>query len=175
MTDFPVALNISLDPTTFPAGPVGPAGATGAVGPQGIPGIPGVAGATGPAGPQGVPGAPGNPAGYTMLQPQVVDWDSNTPVANGTFYVVLSALWSSATILSATCICAGGTFTANFQINGVTIPGLGAVAVNSTKTTTPVTSVTLPTGDAITVVISGVSTPAPTNAAIQINLQTSLN
>jgi hypothetical protein len=117
-----------------------------------------------------------------MVQPLIIDWDSNTPVANGTFIALLSSPWSSATILSASSGCAAGSFIANIQKNGVSVPGLNALvsvpglsALGQGKATATGPT-TLAPGDIITVVISGVTTsPAPTNAAVQINLQTSFN
>jgi hypothetical protein len=147
---FPLAVSaaISLDPTTFPAGP---------------------------AGPQGAPGPAGAPAPSTKLEQLVVNWDSNTLVANGTFIALLSSQWTSATILSCSCVCTGGSFTANIQINGVSVTGLSAVNVTSTLAKTSATGGnTIPTGGTITGVISGM-TGTPNNAAIQLNLQTSFN
>jgi hypothetical protein len=156
---------------TGPAGPAGPQGipgVPGAVGPAGLQGQPGASGATGPAGPAGAPGP------STMLQQITIDWDSNTVVAAGTFIALLASQWTSATILSATCICAGGTFTAAILVNGAAVTGLSAIAVSSTLATDPATNGTVATRASITVTISGV-TGTPTSAAIQINLQTSAN
>ena len=149
-------------------GPAGPAGATGAVGPQGPQGLAGPAGAVGPA------GSSGSPAAATKLEQLTINWDSNTPVVADTSLALLASQWTSATILSCTCFCSGGSFIANIQINGASVPGLGAVAVNSTVTTTSATSGALTNGASITVIITAV-TGTPTNAAIQINLQTSLS
>ena len=118
-------------------------------------------------------GPAGAAASSTLFQQITVDWDSNTAVVAGTFTALLASQWTSATILSVTTVCTGGTFLANIQVNGASV-GLDAVAVNSAVATTPATSGTLATGASVMITISGV-TGTPTGAAIQINLQTSLN
>lgn len=113
----------------------------------------------------------------TKLEPLPISWDSNTTVEAGTFPLLLSSLWASATIESVTCQCQSGTFTAVVQINGVSVTFSSALNVSSVKTTTSATANnTLATGGAVSVVISSPSgSPAPTNAMVQVNLRTSLN
>lgn len=111
----------------------------------------------------------------TKLEQLSLDWDSNTPVVAGTSYALLASQWSSATITSCSCVCAGGTFAAAIQISGSSVTGLSAVTVTSTPATTTATGGnTLATGGSVSVVISGV-TGTPTTAIIQINLSTSVN
>jgi len=158
-------------------GPIGPAGAAGPAGAQGpiVPaGAAGPAGAQGPAGPTGLQGPAATPAPQTKLEQLTIDWDSNTPVVASTLIALLASQWASAVILSCTGVCAGGSFTAAIMSNGQPVPGLGAVVVSSPAATTPTTSGALVNGASITVVISSV-VGAPTSAAIQINLQTSLS
>ncbi len=93
-----------------------------------------------------------------------------------TFIALLASPWASATILSATCVCAGGSFSATIEKNGTPVTGLSTFTVGTGSTTTaPTGGNTLAIGDSVMVVVAGVSTPPPTNAAIQINLQTSFN
>ena len=111
----------------------------------------------------------------TRLEQLSLDWDSNTPVVAGSSFALLAAQWSSATILSCSATCSGGSFAAAIQINGSAVTGLSAVTVNATPTTTNATGGnTLATGGSVSVAISGV-TGTPTNAIIQINLSTSMN
>jgi hypothetical protein len=68
----------------------------------------------------------------------------------------------------------GGSFVASIQKTGVPVTGLSAVGVSSSPANLLTTAGnTLATGDSITVGVTGV-VGSPTNAAIQINLQTSL-
>ena len=111
----------------------------------------------------------------TKLEQLSLDWDSNTPVVAGTSYVLLASQWSSATILSCSCVCASGSFTASIMNSGSAVTGLSAVTVNATPATSNATGGnTLATGGSISVVITSVS-GAPTSAIIQINLSTSAN
>jgi hypothetical protein len=81
--------------------------------------------------------------------------------------------WASAKIVSCICSCAGGSFVSSIQKTGVPVTGLNAVGVSSSPAHLPATGgKTLATGDSITVVARGV-VGSPTNAPIQINLQTS--
>lgn len=111
-----------------------------------------------------------------MLPPPiVVDWDSNTPVVACTLIALLSAPWTVASILSCVGSCVGGSFTASIEVNDQQVAGLSAVAVGpETPAVIPPTSQPLPKGASVTVVITNV-VDTPVNAAIQINLQTSLN
>lgn len=157
----PLSLAAIFDTSTFPPGPAGPAGAIGPVG---------ATGAAGPIGPQGPVGSVSS-----ILQQFILDWDSNTPVVAGTSVILLASQWASATVLSATCSCAGGSFTANIEKNGAAITGLGALAVGSTVTTTAATANnTLVKGDSLKLVIT-VVTGTPETATIQLNLQTSVS
>ena len=185
-----------------PAGPAGPQGIpgvagakgdTGTAGAQGAQGVPGVAGTQGAPGPQGIPGTagaqgpqgapgvagatgPAGPAGpVSVLTQQVVNWDSNTPVVAGTSVVLLASQWTTAQVLSCSYVCTGGTFTAEIMVNGVAVPGLSALGVSSTATTTPASATTLlPTGGTLSIVISSV-TGTPISATVQINLEVSSN
>ena len=106
----------------------------------------------------------------TMLQPIIVDWDSNSVVAAGTFIALLGL--SRNHVMRV--LMRRRNFVAIIHKNTVTVTCLSAVSCNSTPTKTPATGGNiLAPDDTITVVITGVF-GSPTNAAIQINLQTSL-
>lgn len=75
--------------------------------------------------------------------------------------------------MSCVCSCAGGSFVASIQKTGVPVTGLSTVVISSSPANLSATDGnTLAAGDSITVVVAGV-VGSPTNAAIQIDLQTS--
>lgn len=89
-------------------------------------------------------------------------------LTNDTFWLVLNAPVAF-TINSLTHKTSAGTFTANVQINGVSVTGLSAVAVTSVKTTTNASGAnSVVAGDVITVVVTNVS-GSPTNAVVCLN------
>ena len=116
-----------------------------------------------------------------VLQQITRDWDSARPIVNGTFILVLESPWASASVASVAATCFGGSFTANVQKNGPSVPGLGDIVVKAPVgnaaaivNATPTSGAALAPRDTLMVTISGVSTPPPANAAIQINLETSV-
>jgi hypothetical protein len=106
-----------------------------------------------------------------FINPFIVNWDSNTPVVAGTSVVMQSCPWPNLTITSLAASCAGGSFTAEFEIGSTPITGLSAVSVTSTATTTNATAANTMTsgGGPLKLIISNVS-GTPTTACLQLNL-----
>lgn len=136
-------------------------------GPTGAPGATGPAGATGATGPQGPAGTPATSRNNARLQAQ---WASGAIVQNDTIYLAYDAPYAG-TINSLIYFAGTGSFTANVQINGVSVTGLGAVNVNSsTPATTNANAANIFTaGQRISVVITG-ATGAPTDAVLSANV-----
>lgn len=98
-----------------------------------------------------------------------LQWANGAVAGNGTAYFVYSAPYSG-TINSMDYLCTTGTFTAQVQINGTTVTGLGAVSVTGSGANVAATALnTFTAGQKITVVITN-STANPTNALLSLNL-----
>jgi hypothetical protein len=97
-------------------------------------------------------------------------WDTGAVVANDTVYFVYDAPYNG-TINSMTWFTGAGSFTANVQINGISVTGLAAVNVNTaTATTTNATAAnTFTIGQRIGVVITA-ATGSPTDALLSLNV-----
>lgn len=89
-------------------------------------------------------------------------------LTNNTFWFTLNAPVPF-TINSLTHQTGAGSFTANVQINGVSVTGLSAVSVTTSKTTTSATAAnTVVEGDVITVVVTAAA-GSPTDAVLSLN------
>ena len=113
-------------------------------------------------------------ASGTVINPFIINFDSNTPVVAGTSVVMLGCPWTSLTVVSLSAVCTGGSFMAEFEIGGTAITGLSAVSVSSTAATTNATganTMTLASNPLtqVTMIISAV-TGTPTTACLQLNL-----
>jgi hypothetical protein len=103
---------------------------------------------------------------YARMQ---IEWPATAILANGTVYFVYDAP-SAGTINSMTHFCNTGSFTANIQINGVSVTGLSAVAPTNTPTTTAATAArTFSAGQRISCVLTG-ATGSPTDALLSLNV-----
>jgi hypothetical protein len=143
-------------------GETGPAGPTGATGPAGEKGDTGDPGPTGPTGPKGDPGedgatgatGPTGPAGPVTLTATAV---IESPESREYCLMPYSTL--AVTINSILGLrVEAGSCTLAIQVNGVSVPGMSALAV----TTTPLnvnasTATAVAVGDEITAVVSGVA------------------
>jgi hypothetical protein len=96
-------------------------------------------------------------------------WDTGAVVANDTVYFVYDAPYAGI-INSMTYFTGAGSFTCNVQIAGVSVTGLGAVAVSSaTPATANATAAnTFTAGQRIGVVITA-ATGSPTDALLSLN------
>jgi len=105
------------------------------------------------------------PRDKARLQAQ---WQNAAVVSDDTVWLCFDAPYAG-TVNSLTYFTGNGSFTVNIQINGVSVTGLGAVAVNSaTPATTNATAANVFTaGQRITAVITG-STGAPTDALLSL-------
>lgn len=96
---------------------------------------------------------------------------NGSALVNGTFWFTLNAPVPF-TITGLTHKTSAGTFTADIQINGVSVTGLSAVSVTTSKTTTAATvggnNVSVVEGDVITVVVTS-ATGTPTDAVLSLN------
>jgi hypothetical protein len=118
-------------------------------------------------------GIAANPAWATGATPRnaarfQAQWVSGAVVANGTIYLVYDAPYAG-TINSLTSFAGTGSFTVDVQINGVSVTGLGAVAVSgATPVTTSATAAnTFTAGQRITAIITG-ATSSPTGAVLSL-------
>jgi hypothetical protein len=95
-------------------------------------------------------------------------WDTGAVVANDTVYFCWDAPYAG-TINSMTYFTGAGSFSANVQIAGTSVTGLGAVAVSSaTPATTSATAAnTFTAGQRIGVVITA-ATGSPTDALLSL-------
>jgi hypothetical protein len=105
-----------------------------------------------------------SPASWPM------QWTGGAIVTNGTYYFVVFAPYSG-TITSMDWFTANGSFTANVQINGVSVSNLSAVNVNTaTQTNTSASgNNTFVAGSAITLIITS-ATSSPTNAIVSLRI-----
>jgi len=105
------------------------------------------------------------PRDKARLQAQ---WQNAAVVSDDTVWLCFDAPYAG-TVNSLTYFTGNGSFTANIQINGVSVTGLGAVAVSSaTPATTNATAAnTFTAGQRITAVITG-STGSPTDALLSL-------
>jgi hypothetical protein len=105
------------------------------------------------------------PRDKARLQAQ---WQNAAVVSDDTVWLCFDAPYAG-TVNSLTYFTGNGSFTVNIQINGVSVAGLGAVAVSSaTPATTNATAAnTFTAGQRITAVITG-STGAPTDALLSL-------
>lgn len=104
---------------------------------------------------------------------------SNVTVANGTTIVESRFPWSSGAISSVDYLTAGSStpsFTASVEIGGTPVTSCSALSVSSsTNTNVACTGAdTLASGNAVEVVISGVS-GSPTQAVVKVNFTHTVN
>jgi hypothetical protein len=99
-----------------------------------------------------------------------VAWDNPAVVVNDTVYFVYDAPYAG-TINSLTYFTGAGSFTANAQINGASVTGLGAVAVSSATpaTATATAANTFTAGQRISAVLTS-ATGSPTDALLSLNV-----
>jgi hypothetical protein len=97
-------------------------------------------------------------------------WDTGAIVANDTVYFVYDAPYAG-TINSMTYFTGAGSFTANVQIAGTSVTGLGAVTISSATpaTATATAANTFTIGQRIGVVITS-TTGSPTDALLSLNV-----
>jgi hypothetical protein len=96
-------------------------------------------------------------------------WPTGTVLVNSTVYFAYDAPYDGI-INSMTHFCTTGSFTANVQINGVSVTGLSAVAPTSTPTTTNATAArTFTAGQRISCVLTSAA-GSPTNALLSLNV-----
>jgi hypothetical protein len=95
-------------------------------------------------------------------------WQNAAVVSDDTVWLAYDAPYAG-TVDTLTYFTGNGSFTANIQINGVSVTGLGAVAVSSaTPATTNATAArTFVAGQRITAVITG-ATGSPTDALLSL-------
>ncbi len=105
------------------------------------------------------------PRDKARLQAQ---WQNAATVSDDTVWLCFDTPYAG-TVNSLTYFTGSGSFTANIQINGTSVTGLGAVAVSSaTPATTNATAANVFTvGQRITAVITG-STGSPTDALLSL-------
>jgi hypothetical protein len=123
-----------------------------------------VPGPPGEQGIQGIQGVPGTSRNAARLQAQ---WVNASVVSDDTVW-----WWDmpyAGTINTLKYFTGNGSFTVTYQINGVTVTGLSAIAVSSsTPATAPATALnTFAAGDNVSVVITG-STGSPTDALLSL-------
>lgn len=99
-----------------------------------------------------------------------LEWTNVAPVVNGTFYFTISAPYAGV-INSMDVVTANGSFTANVQVAGTSVPGLSAVTVNSpTVVNVPAGSISgFAAGGVLSVVINN-ATGSPTGAVLSLRL-----
>ena len=105
------------------------------------------------------------PRNTAKLQAQ---WVSGAVVANDTVWLVYDAPYAG-TVQSLTYFTANGSFTVAIQINGVSVTGLGAIAVSSATpaTATATAANTFAAGQRITAVVTA-ATGSPTDALLSL-------
>jgi hypothetical protein len=110
---------------------------------------------------------PAPPAARNLAKLQA-QWVTGAVVANDTVYLAYDAPYSG-TINALTYFTGNGSFTVAVQINGVSVTGLGAVAISSaTPATTNATALnTFSPGARITAVITA-ATGSPTDALLSL-------
>jgi hypothetical protein len=118
-----------------------------------------------------------------IVVPVVLNWDSNTTVANTTITLMKYNWASGGTINSVSAVTQGSStpsFTAEIEIgssptSGTGVTGCTSISVTTTEADTSCTAANvLANGNYILVVISSVS-GVPNQALIQLNMSTGLN
>ena len=130
--------------------------------------IRGPAGATGPAGTSGAVGPAGPPGAARNSARMQAQWVTGATVANDTIYLSFDTPYNGM-VNGLTYFTGSGSFNVNVQIAGVSVGGLGAVAVNSaTPATTPASAPnTFTAGQTIGAVVAGAS-GSPTDALLSL-------
>lgn len=100
----------------------------------------------------------------------LIQWTGGTVVGNGTYYFTIFAPFAG-TINSMDYLIGTGSFTANVQVAGVSVTGLGAVAVSSaTQANLAATAAnTFTAGQVISLVVTA-ATGTATNAALNLRI-----
>ena len=116
------------------------------------------------------PATSGGAVASAMPGAFVLSWPAaaGAVVANGTYQLPLAWPWQGGAITGIVARCATGSFTVAAQVNGVAVPGLGAVLVNSpTAAATAAGANAVAAGNAVTLAISGAA-GSPTDATVQV-------